>query len=233
MKKPKITADYHVHCGQYYETYYQPSTIIKSLYKNGIKEAWISSTTSCIEWTNLEEKEYLLKHIEEEITEAVFTAKKLGIELTPLYWVIPKRHFEGDKITMIMDNSLYKGFKIHPRIGDWNIANQLFEEICHYASNHNLPILIHTGTDNIDSPKRFETYFSKYKTVKFILAHCKDTKNIIKIFSNFNNVCGDTAFCPKESYEEIKLAGFKDRIQFGTDFPITHWFEDTHKSHTT
>ena len=56
MKIP-ITSDYHVHCGQYYENYYQPASIIKALYNNGIKKAWISSTTSCIEWSNDKEKE--------------------------------------------------------------------------------------------------------------------------------------------------------------------------------
>ena len=41
----------------YYENYYQPASIIKALYNNGIKNAWISSTTSCIEWSNDKEKD--------------------------------------------------------------------------------------------------------------------------------------------------------------------------------
>ena len=79
MKKQNATVDLHVHFGQYYKTYYQPSTIIKCLYNNGIKEIWASSTTSCINWKNQDEKKQLLQDIEMEIKEAVFTANKYSI----------------------------------------------------------------------------------------------------------------------------------------------------------
>ena len=29
---------------------------------------------------------------------------------------------------------------------------------------------------------------------------------------------------PKQAYEEICKNGFKNRMLFGTDFPLTHWF---------
>ena len=74
--------------------------------------------------------------------------------------------------------------------------------------------------DTVDSPKRFEEYFSKYKNVKFVLAHCKESATIIELFKKYPNVYGDTAFCPKESYDLISKMGFKNRLQYGTDFPI-------------
>ncbi len=231
MKKQNATVDLHVHFGQYYKIYYQPSTIIKCLHNNGIKEIWASSTTSCINWKNQDEKNQLLQDIEMEIKEAVFTANKYSINFTPLYWVIPQRHLEGESVEGIVKNSLYKGFKIHPRCGKWientPFIRELFEEVCVCANKYDMPILIHTGLDIVDAPDRFEEYFLKYSDVKFVLAHCKDTDKIIDLFSKYNNVYGDTSFCPNESYNKICEYGFSDRMQSGTDFPIPHWMKAT------
>ena len=228
MEKP-IKSDCHVHCGQYYEQYYQPASIVKALYNNGIKNAWLSSTTSCIEWSNQEEKEYLIRHIDDEIEEAVLTANDLGLNLTPLYWVIPQRHIDGEIVEDVIRYSYYKGFKIHTKVGGWDkdtaFTRKLFNEVCFCAEKYHFPILIHTGMDIVDSPKRFEKYFSNYKNVKFVLAHCKNTDEIIDLFSKYNNVFGDTSFCPIESYNKICEYGFSERMQSGTDFPIPHWIK--------
>jgi len=99
-------------------------------------------------------------------------------------------------------------------------------EVCTYASKHGLPILIHTGVDEIDSPQKFECFFDKYKTVKFVLAHCKNVEAVIEMFSKYENVCGDISFCPQMCYNRIYNMGFADRLLIGTDFPITHWFSN-------
>lgn len=227
MDKVKTTSDYHVHCGQYFDNYYQPATIIKCLYNNGIKNAWISSTTSCIDWSNSEEKEYLINHVNDEIQEAVLTAKDLNMNLIPLYWVVPRRHMEGETIEDILINSYYKGFKIHTKVGEWQFDTidimRLFEEVCLCAQKYNIPILIHTGVDSTDSPKRFEKFFAKYNSVKFVLAHCKDSEAIISILKKYNNVYGDISFCPEASFSKICEYGLKSRILFATDFPVSHW----------
>ena len=223
----KIVADYHVHCGQYHDIYYEPSTIVKILSKCGIQEAWISSTTSCVSWGNKEEKEYLVRHIEDEIEEACFMASKCKIDLTPLYWVIPQRHFDGESVESIMKNSHYKGFKIHPQNGGWNdevVSNKLFAEVCEYAEKHNYPILIHTGEDKNVEPSRFEKFFKEFSRVRFVLAHCKEPKKVIGLFKKYDNIYGDTAFCSKKSLMIIQNSGLSKKMQAGTDFPITHWY---------
>ncbi len=217
------TKDFHVHCGQFADTYYQPADVVEALYQNNVTEFWISSTTSCISWSSEEEKQYILNHIDDEIKEAVFTAEKYGMNITPLYWVLPQRHEEGESVESVMNNSSYKGFKIHTRIGAWDEHIELMHQVCRYAEEHNLPILIHTGVDVSDSPLRFEKYFGQYTKVKFVLAHCKKVDEVIGLFSKYENVYGDIAFCPFDCYEKMLASGFVGRLQFGTDFPITHW----------
>lgn len=217
--------DYHVHFGQYYHLYYQPSLVVKALHQNGVRCAWVSSTTACIAPASFEEAQYLSCHIDDEVEEALAAASNCGITLTPLYWAVPKRYYNLDKV----DGSTYAGFKIHPKIGEWGekIGNGLLHDICTLATQKKFPILIHTGIDMIDSPSRFETYFAAYPGATFVLAHCRATRNIIQLFEKYDNLLGDTAFCPLESYEQICRAGFKTRMLWGTDFPITHWYNRT------
>lgn len=231
---PKIIEDLHVHCGQYFDAYYEPACVIKILHQNGIKKIWISSTSSCISWSTQEEKAEIINLIDEEIKCAIKAASLYKMNIIPLYWVSMQRHSEGESIDFIMNNSPYKGFKIHPKSGDWSVKNtnadKLFEEVCVYASKYFMPILIHSGIDNVDTPIRFEKFFGKYSDVRFVLAHCKNTQEIIRIFSNYNNVYGDVSFCPKESYKLILEKGYANRMQLGTDFPITYWFENKNEN---
>ena len=229
MKASAGLADYHTHCGQYYDVFFDPKSIIEVMSANGIREAWISSTTSCVTWKTQKEKKELIEWIDHEIDVACMTAQKHGMDLTPLYWVLPKRHSEGESISDVMNGSRYRGFKIHPALKEWNSGayetEKLFDEICQYASGKNMPVLIHTGEDSEVRPERFEPYFEKYSSVSFYLAHCKEASRIIHLFKKHENVFGDTAFCPEDSFLSICRAGYGNRMHMGTDFPITSWYE--------
>lgn len=223
MKDPDFSFDCHVHFGQYHHLYYQPSLVVKALHRNGVRRAWVSSTTACIAPESSDEARYLSRHIDEEMQEALAEAGKCGMTLVPLYWAVPERYHDLNKV----DGSMYAGFKIHPKIGEWGSENgsKLLRDVCVCASRKNFPVLIHTGVDDVDSPARFEKNFAEYPDVTFVLAHCRNAREIIRLFGKYDNLFGDTAFCPAEDHENICLAGFRSRMLWGTDFPITHWHE--------
>lgn len=224
MKNPeKPDFDCHVHFGQYNHIYYQPYLIIRALHRNGVRRAWVSSTTACIAPDSLEEAQYLSRHIDQEMQEATEEASKLKMTLLPLYWAVPGRYCALEKV----DGAMYAGFKIHPKIGEWGneIGNNLFRDICICACENHFPVLIHTGVDAVDWPSRFEKYFTGYPEVTFVLAHCRNVGEVLRLFEKYGNVLGDTAFCPTDNYKRICRAGFKTRMLFGTDFPVTHWCE--------
>ena len=116
-----------------------------------------------------------------------------------------------------------------PFLNDWNPADKkradLLTKVFEFAEKKNYEIYFHTGCSETDNPLNFEKWFVEYPQVKVHLAHCKDPEPIIELFSKCENLVGDTAFCPQDSYEAICKAGFKDRMFFGTDFPISHWYE--------
>ena len=221
--------DHHVHCGQFENLYFQPAYVARALSACGITKAWLTSTTSNICWSNNHEKKLLIEHVEKELEEAMQIGSEIGMEILPLYWVIPQRHQEGESITDVMRSYPYQGFKIHPRQKGWELNKDDYEtllfDVCEYACDKHLPVLIHTGVDDVDSPERFEKFFSIYPSVTFVLAHCRKTCSIVHLFSRYDNVFGDCALCEDRSIRTICNAGYFNRIRFGTDFPITYWYE--------
>lgn len=217
--------DCHVHIGQFYDSYWQPHTIIETLKKNGVHGCYFSSTTSCLKWSSDEEKQYILKHIEDEVDEALFIAKKINFDGKALYWPIIEHHKDGFTIEEVMKSKKYSGFKIHTLQSGWDDVNDkyiytLFDEICHYADLKKMPILIHCGVNECSYPSRFDEWFGKYKDIKFILAHMRPVDIVINEMAKHENVWADTALAEEGDIKKVFDAGFADRVLYGTDYPF-------------
>lgn len=247
--------DWHVHTGQWHEIYYEPRDVIRSLKAGGTDEIYFSTTTSgryCKESiavqgnTDLQKSlptaRELYEFIREEIGTALDEAKKVGLKAHPLYWVIPEVHgvknqSKAATIKEAMSDLPYEGFKIHPRGNPWNLEDdetwRLTEEVFSYAEEHSLFILIHAGPDAFELPAKFESFIARHPKVLVQLAHCRPLKDTLYMLRSYPNVVCDTAFVDDETKKKIEEAGFADRIRFGTDFPITHYFFVKPKSNPT
>lgn len=225
--------DYHVHIGQFENVYYNPYKVINILFQNHVNGAYISSTTSCIAWDNDSEKNIIISHIKDELSEAIEQADEIGFDVRPLCWIIPQRYLEGESIEHIYSECKYCGFKIHPRAHEWNLDDvriwTLMDEVCCLAEVKKVPVLIHTGLSDFELPNKFEHWFAKYPDVIFIVAHCKAVDEVISLFTKYQNVYGDTAFLPYMDFAKVESQGYVKRLLFGTDFPITSYYSD-HKS---
>lgn len=233
--------DYHVHIGQFCETYYSAENVFSALRASGIGEVWFSSTTSCMyfkESKAAQNDENLLvsvpaaielyQAVRSEISDAKKIARKIGIKAYALYWVVPELHFSScDSITLknAMAGNLYDGFKIHPRAQEWALENskitKLAEEVFDFAQKNEKLILIHCDDDF--SPRLFERFIAAYPSVKVQLAHCRPKEDALFMLQNYPNIVCDTAMASKDVVDYMKTAGFGSRIRYGSDFPITHW----------
>lgn len=214
--------DSHVHIGQYYNNYYDFRDVFKVIKNNGINEIICAYFLP-----RFLEKEPAIEFYEavvEELIEAEVFSQRIGLNVRFLYWCDP---FVIKEITLkkIFKKFHYYGIALHPKLHNWTgeLQDQLLN-IFEFCNEKKIPIYIHTGIEKIDEPMQFEPYISKFPKVEIHLAHCKDYSSIIKLFKKYPNLLGDTAFCPKQAYEEICKNGFKNRMLFGTDFPLTHWF---------
>lgn len=219
--------DIHTHIGQFNQTKYDFHNIFKALKNNGVDETTFAYLTPL--FTDSASAIEFYKAMTEETKDAVEFAKEIGLKVNPLYWIDPMVLFGGMTLESIMEDLNYKGLVVHPFLNDWNPSDEkratLLTQVFEFAEQSNFEIYLHTGCSEKDNPLQFEQWFSDFPQVKVHLAHCKDPEPIIQLFSKYKNLVGDTAFCPQDSYKAICDAGFKDRMFFGTDFPITHWYE--------
>ena len=234
--------DYHVHIGQWHELYYEPKAVVRALKAGGAEEFCFSSTTSerfCKESVNVKNDELLQKtlptarelyeFIRSEISTVLDTAKQCGAKAHPLYWVIPEVHFSGAaSVESAMGDLPYEGFKIHPRGNVWDLSDEktvaLANEVFSYAEKHGLLVLIHCGPDDFELPNKFENFIKCFPKVAVQLAHCRPVEETLQMLRSYPNVLCDTAFASEEVQKQVRDAGFADRMRFGTDFPIDHYF---------
>lgn len=244
-----MKTDWHVHTGQWHEIYYEPRDVIRSLKVCGTDEIYFSSTTSeryCKESLavqgnadlkkSLPTVRELYEFIRNEITVALDSAKEVGLKANPLYWVIPEVHFaKAATIKEAMSDLPYEGFKIHPRGNVWDLSDAktaaLVEEVFSYAEKRGKMILIHCDEDFL--PTFFEPLIASHPKAIAQLAHCRPLKDTLYMLRTYPNVVCDTAFVDDETKKKIEEVGFTDRIRYGTDFPITHYFCVKPKSNPT
>ena len=215
--------DYHIHIGQFNETYYDYHDVFNSLKLNAVEHCVCAYLTPRFDSEKIAIQFY--ESVVHELGEAQCFAESLKLDVKFLYWADPLvlQHISLEKI---FGKFKYFGIAIHPGLHIWSKEySELLTEIFIFANKNNIPIFIHTGVSAYDEPLQFEKWFADFPTVEVHLAHCKDSKPIIMLFERYTQIYGDTAFCPKDSYEEICAAGFMERMLFGTDFPITHYYQ--------
>jgi hypothetical protein len=212
--------DTHIHIGQFKEIYYSAEEVFDAVFAcASVDRLVFSSTTSCAEGVQYgvvaAEIEAALKHYGPEKT-------------APLLWFIPAYIDQGINIEQAMGDLPYQGFKLHPLSNNWDFENpdhdKALRTVFDYAAQNKMPVLIHTGEGEVQSPDRFQVFFGLYPTVQFILAHSRPVHTTITMLQKYGNVYCDRSFAPKESLHKIAAAGFSSRMLFGSDFPITHYF---------
>jgi hypothetical protein len=215
--------DIHIHVGQFKEIYYAAKDVFDAVFAGGIAcgidRLVFSSTTSCVEGV-------LYGAVAAEIEAAL---KLYGPEkTTPLLWFIPAYIEHGMNIEQVMGDLPYQGFKLHPLSNNWDFENpdhiKALRKAFDYAAQNKLPVLIHTGEGDVQSPDRFQSFFGLYPTVQFILAHSRPAETTITMLRKYDNVYCDSSFAPEEGLQKIAAAGFASRMLFGSDFPITYYF---------
>jgi len=214
--------DNHIHIGQFEDIYYDGLEVVETVMSCGMDGLAFSSTTSCVD-----DVRYL--DVEREIQNFLKQARYDSEIVRPFFWYIPDYIDQGINIQSAFNAVPYKGIKIHPYINHWDFEEKRHMEILHnlfdYAARNSLPVLIHTGHSGIDSADRFERFFKEYKKVQCILAHCRPLDITVKMLKEYNNIFCDTAFVSKEDILHIINSGYREKIIFGTDFPITHYFK--------
>jgi hypothetical protein len=72
-------------------------------------------------------------------------------------------------------------------------------------------------------PNRFESFFKNFPNSPIILAHCTPLKNTVEMLRKCPQIKADISFVESENIIKMISAGLKEKLLFGTDFPVTHY----------
>lgn len=211
--------DVHVHVGLYENVYHEPEKIASYLLEEkDIKCIGVSSISACKEPYNISE---ILNEVKPLI-------KKWKNRIFHWLWIHPE-HIPSS-LSQIKQEVPVHGLKVHPYRHDWTIPGKI-EEAFTLAEKEGIPILLHTGGNEVSDAGYFDKILSKFPKVTVILAHARPIDEALKLVKKHSNVWMDTAFVPEEDIEEVRKSSLMDRFLFGSDYPITkHYNFDYHET---
>jgi uncharacterized protein len=129
-----------------------------------------------------------------------------------------------------------KGIKLMPMYADFDPNAVALNYLWEYATQHGLPVLLHTGTTFIEQaplrytlPRLLDDVAIRFPEVKMILAHlghpyegeCIAT---IRKHPNLYADCSALHYRPFQLYHSLMLLqeyGVWDKLLFGSDYPFT------------
>ena len=129
-----------------------------------------------------------------------------------------------------------RGIKLMPMYADFYPQDQELDDLWSYASEHGLPVLLHTGTTFVDQapidctlPRHLDPVAIKFPECRIILAHLGhpyegETVAVIRKHPNVYSDVSALHYRPFQLYQSLMLVqeyGVWDKTLFGTDYPIT------------
>ncbi len=128
------------------------------------------------------------------------------------------------------------GIKLLPMYAGFFPHDQLLDPLWKFASEHRLPVLLHTGTTFIAQaplectlPRHLDIVATRFPDVKIVLAHLGHPYEgeCVAVIRKHDNVYADISalhYRPFQFYHSLMLVqeyGVWDKLLFGTDYPFT------------
>ncbi len=129
-----------------------------------------------------------------------------------------------------------RGIKLLPMYAGFMPDDPMLDPLWEYAAEHQLPVLLHTGTTFVSQaplactlPRHLDPVAIRHPKVKIILAHLAHPYEgeCVAVIRKHPNVYADVSalhYRPFQLYNSLMLVqeyGVWDKVLFGTDYPFT------------
>lgn len=130
-----------------------------------------------------------------------------------------------------------RGIKLMPMYAGFLPQDERLDPLWKYATKHQLPVLLHTGTTFVAQaplectlPRHLDTVAIRFPEVRLILAHLGHPYEgeCVVVIRKHPNVYADLSalhYRPYQLYHSLMLVqeyGVWDKVLFGTDYPFTN-----------
>jgi hypothetical protein len=129
-----------------------------------------------------------------------------------------------------------RGIKLMPMYAGFMPHDERLDPLWHYAAEHGLPVLLHTGTTFIAQaplectlPRHLDTVATRFPQCKIVMAHLGHPYEgeCVAVIRKHPNVYADISalfYRPWQLYNSLMLVqeyGVWHKLLFGTDYPFT------------
>lgn len=157
--------------------------------------------------------------------QAILEGFSLILYVTPRIIELIKNQY-----TSLLDTIHFSGIKIHPDAVKYTQQDLMM--ITKIAHLYKFPIFIHTGGKTLCEAMQFEKTIKLNPDILFVLCHARPANQAFYLLDTHPNVWIDTAFLPIEELINRVNSNNKERILFGTDFPVNLWYPELPESNT-
>ena len=201
--------------GQYFDDYYTPPRVLRTLRAAGITHFAYSSTSTVV----TDDADFLQ---EERIAMHELSYGKAK----PMLWVTHDMLKKSKDLSLYMNDAGGKiiGLKVHGVSEPWEPFGKYLKRIFDIAQDRKVFVMLHTGERENCEAGMYKRICKAYSGVPVVLAHGRPIQQAIEMLLNCPNTFVDTSFMPHEHLrilmETAREQNYTDRILFGTDSPI-------------
>ena len=207
--------DFHVHMGQYFDDYYTPPRILRTLRLTGITHFAYSSTSTIV----TDDPDFLLE-------ERVAMYELSEGRAKPILWVTHDMLKRSPDLSLYMNDAggKIRGLKVHGVSEKWLPKGRELQRVFNIAQERGLFVKLHTGEREECEAEMYRGICTKFPDVRVVLSHGRPILQAIDMLRHCPNTFVDTSFMPHSHFQSLinvaQQEGFTDRILFGTDTPI-------------
>jgi len=197
--------------GQYFDDYYTPPRILRTLALAGVSHFAYSSTSTVI----TDDADFLL---EERIAMHELSEGRAK----PILWVTHDMLKHSRDLSLFMNETGGKicGLKVHGVSETWEPFGNNLKRIFAIAQERGIFVMLHTGEHEECEAGMYKRICKAYADIPVILAHGRPIQQAIQMLRNCPNTFVDTSFMPHEHLQRLLKEGFANQILFGSDTPI-------------
>lgn len=200
--------DIHVHMGQFFDDYYTPPRVLRTLKCAGITHFAYSSTSNVV----TDDPAFMRE--EREAMRELSAGRAVA-----LLWVTHSMLRKSRDLALYLDDGI-RGLKVHGGSEKWLPNGKSLDRIFVIAKERNLAVMLHTGEKDECFAEMYEPVIQKHPKVRVVLAHGRPLAQTMDVLRHCPNAFVDTAFMPHGHLQVLLQEGFADRVLFGTDTPI-------------
>ncbi len=143
--------------------------------------------------------------------------------LVPLVWVEPTRDTAADIEPFLRDDR-WRGLKFHPTISAYDADGPAMDAFMALARKYEVPVQLHTATDEHARPARVAALASRFPDVKVVMVHTElgaaDKRPALELVKGLPNVYAETSWMNADGVLLAMQLLDSSRTLFGTDATV-------------